>query len=154
MSAKVRSVWETLKKRGMALKTFGKISSEAWEFIARVVLPLPEYEFLLYCKDGEWKLWEWCKNNYSSWTHNCGIRAPPVAARKTKDADSILNGSKLLRMETPDSEGDNIVDNSVDNIRSNTGGEDLDEDDNDDKEDDNEEMPSPPKRQTVCRYPE
>ena len=147
MSAKVRSVWETLKKRGMAPKTFSKISSEAWEFITRVVLPLPEYEFLLYCKDGEWKLWEWCKNNYSSWTRNCDIRAPPVAARKTEDADSILNGSKLLRMETPDSEGDN----SVDNIGSKTGGDDLDEDDNDDEEDDDEDMPPPPEGQMVCR---
>ena len=70
-----------------------------------------------------------------------------MAARKTKDADSILNRSKLLRMETPDSEGDN----SVDNIGSKTGGDDLDEDDNDDAEDDDEDMAPPPEGQMVCR---
>ena len=76
MSSKIRSVWESLERRGMAPLTFGKISSEAWEFIAQVVLPLPEFEFLLYCSDSEWKLKEWCKINYSSWTRNHGLRQP------------------------------------------------------------------------------
>ena len=65
-----------------------------------------------------------------------------MAARKTEDADSILHRSKLLRIEMPDSEGDNIVDN----IRSKTGGDNLDKDDNDDEEDDDEEMPPPPRK--------
>ena len=53
MSSKIWSVWESLERHRMAPQTFGKISSEAWEFIARVVLPLPEFEFLLYYSDSE-----------------------------------------------------------------------------------------------------
>ena len=56
MSSKICLVWESLERHRMAPQTFGKISSEAWEFIARVVLPLSEFEFPLYCSDGEWKL--------------------------------------------------------------------------------------------------
>lgn len=146
MSAKVRSVWESLKKRGMAPKMFGKITSEAWEFLTRVVLPLPEYEFLLYCEDGEWKLREWCKDNYSSWTRNCGLRQPVES--KTESADEILNSSKLLRMDTP--EGDSKL--SADNLKSKTGSEDseeLEEDDGDSSSDDDDDEP-PPARQKVC----
>src|ERR1700691_4066222 len=72
MSMKVRSVWETLKKRRLAPKTFGKMTSKAWEFLACAVLTIPKFEFLLYCDDGHWKLKEWCKQNYSSWTRNRG----------------------------------------------------------------------------------
>ena len=73
MSSKIWSVWESLERHRMVPQTFGKTSSKAWEFIARVVLPLPEFEFLLYCSDSEWKLKEWCKVNYSSWTRNHGL---------------------------------------------------------------------------------
>ena len=144
MSSKIRSVWESLERCRMAPPTFGKISSEAWEFIARVVLPLPEFEFLLYCSDGEWKLKEWCKINYSSWTRNHGLRQPQ--ARKTESVEDILDSSKLLRMDTPDGEL------SADNIRSKNGSENNEEDDDDDSssEDEDDEMAPPPVRQQVC----
>ena len=50
MSSKICSVWESLERHRMAPQTFGKISSEAWEFITHVVLPLPEFEFLLFAQ--------------------------------------------------------------------------------------------------------
>lgn len=50
---------------------------------------------LLYCNNGHWKLKEWCKQNYSSWTHNNGIQ---LVKESVKD---MLNNSKLLCMETP-----------------------------------------------------
>lgn len=146
MSSKIRSVWESLERRRMAPQTFGKISSEAWEFIARVVLPLPEFEFLLYCSDGEWKLKEWCKINYSSWTRNHGIRQPQV--KKTESVEAILDNSNLLRMDTPDGEL------RKHNIGCKNASDDSSEDDNnnDSSEDDNDvaEPPPPIVRQQVC----
>ena len=148
MSSKIRSVWESLDRRGMAPQTFGKISSEAWEFIARMVLPLPEFQFLLYCSDGEWKLKEWCKTNYSSWTRNHGLRQPQ--AKKTETVDDILNSAKLLRMETP------VEELNADVIRSKNRSQDNEEDNGDDSssddQDDDDETPPPPPhtRLPVC----
>ncbi|KAN0134644.1 hypothetical protein V8E53_007429 [Lactarius tabidus] len=71
--------------------------SEALEFLWHSVLPVPELEFLLYCDDGHWKLKERCKQNYSSWARNHGIRLPA----KTESIDNVLNNTKLLCMDTP-----------------------------------------------------
>ena len=164
MSNKIRQAWESLKKCGMAPKTFGKISSEAWEFLARAILPISNLEFLLYCTDGQWKLREWCKHNYSSWTRNSGIRSPPV--KKAENIDNILDNSKLLRMDTPsdldvsadgarptsgsdDDDEDEDADDKSDKDRSDNNNDD-DEDEDDDKDDEDEEeeeeeiAPSPP----------
>jgi hypothetical protein len=143
MSVEIRSVWETLARRKIAPKTFGKISSEAWEFLACVILP--KFKFLLYCDDSQWKLKEWCKQNYSSWTHNRGIRPPP--AKKTETVDNILNNSKLLQMNTPASLDDNsFADNSESTGGRDNTGEDTDDEDNDEDED----APCSPSRQQVC----
>jgi hypothetical protein len=144
MSSKICEVWESLERRRMAPKTFGKISSEAWEFIARVALPLLEFEFLLYCSDGEWKLKEWCKTNYSLWTCNHSLRQ--LQAKKTENVEDILNSSKLLRMDTPEGEL------SADNLGSKTGSEDSKEEDDDDSssEDKDDKMAPSPVRQQVC----
>lgn len=129
----------------MAPLTFGKISSEAWEFIARMVLPLPEFEFLRYCSDSKWKLKEWCKINYSSWTHNHGIRQSQV--KKTENVEDVLNNLKLHRMDTPKGEL------NVDNIGSKHGSKDSEEDnDNSSSEDEDDEAKTAPLpvRQQVC----
>ena len=158
MSNKICQAWESLKKCGMVPKTFGKILSEAWEFLACTVLPNSNLEFLLYCTDGQWKLREWCKHNYYSWTRNSGIRTPLV--KKAESIDSILNDSKLLRMDTPLD-----LDVSADSARPMSGSDDdkeyedvddksdradMDEDkDKDDDEDEDEEeeiAPSPPRQ--------
>ncbi|KAN0138282.1 hypothetical protein V8E53_003745 [Lactarius tabidus] len=97
LSSEVRVVWLSLNGRGMAPTMFSKMSSEALEFLWRSVLPVPELEFLLYCDDGHWKLKEWCKQNYSSWARNHGIRLPA----KTESIDDVLNNTKLLHMDTP-----------------------------------------------------
>ena len=146
MSSKIWSVWESLERHRMAPQTFGKISSEAWEFIARVILLLPEFEFLLYCSDGEWKLKEWCKVNYSSWTRNHGLRQPQT--KKSESVDDILDCSNLLRMDTPEDELKAV------NNGSKIGIEDSERENNDDNssddEDDEDEMPPPLVIQQVC----
>ncbi len=125
MSTEVRMAWQSLHKRKMAPKTFGKISTEAWEFIARSVLPNPKLEFLLYCDDGQWKLKEWCKQNYSSWTRNQGLRPPAV--KNTESVDDILNNTKLIRMK------DSNADNNGEDSDEDSEDSDSDEDDEDDK---------------------
>ena len=144
MSSKIRSIWESLERRGMAPLTFGKISSEAWEFIAHMILPLPEFKFLHYCLDSEWKLKEWCKINYSSWTRNHGIRQSQV--KKTENVEDVLNSSKLLRMDTPHGKL------NMDNIGSKHESENSEEDNDDSglKDEDDEAKTAPlPVRQQV-----
>ena len=84
--------------RGMDPPQYGKMSSKALKFVARLILPEPEFEFLLYCDDGHWKLKEWCRLSYSLWTHNCKIWPPPV---KKETAHNALNNTTLIRMDTP-----------------------------------------------------
>ena len=97
LSFKARSLWMTLKEQGKAPRTFGKMSSGAWEFFLRMMVTDPDFEFLRWCDDGEWKLREWAMQNYSSWTYNMGLRAKKNTQSKTED-DSTLNDSSLIRM--------------------------------------------------------
>ena len=149
MSSKVQLVWVSLQRRKMAPQTFGMISSEAWEFLARAVLPLQEFEFLLYCNNGQWKLKEWCKDNYSSWTRNHGLRPPPVKKIENMD-DNILNNPKLLQMESP-SESSLGGDVSTGNSGAMDQIENSDEEDNGKHASDEEyaEVPIPRARQQV-----
>ena len=73
LSMKIHSVWLSLHSHGITPKTFSKMSSEALEFLLQSILPLLEFKYILYCDNGHWKLKEWCKQNYSSWTRNNGI---------------------------------------------------------------------------------
>ena len=108
-----------------------------------MVLPLPEFEFLRYCSDSEWKLKEWCKINYSLWTRNHGIQHSQV--KKTENVEDVLNSSKLLRMDTPDGEL------NMDNIGSKHESEDSEEDNNDsgseDEDDEAKTAPLPVRQQ-------
>jgi hypothetical protein len=128
LSSEVRVVWLSLNGRGMAPTMFSKMSSEALEFLWRSVLPVPELEFLLYCDDGHWKLKEWCKQNYSSWARNHGIRLPA----KTESIDDVLNNTKLLHMDTPAShEGEVSADEMEEDSNEKDDSEDSDSDDDD-----------------------
>jgi hypothetical protein len=97
LSFKARSLWATLKEEGRAPKTFGKISSSAWDFFLRTMVADPDFSFLRWCDDGEWKLREWATQNYSSWAYNVGLRAKKNTQPKIKD-DRALNDSTLIRM--------------------------------------------------------
>ena len=99
LSCKARSLWMTLKEQGTAPKTFSKISSNSWEFFLRVVVANPDFEFLRWCDDGEWKLREWATQNYSSWALNARLRdkTRKQTQPKIKD-DNALNDSSLIRM--------------------------------------------------------
>lgn len=103
LSFDARGLWTTLMEENRAPKTFSKMSSSAWEFFSRTLLANPDHAFLRWCDDGQWKLREWAKQNYSSWTLNIGLRQKKP--KKTTDGqntktkkDDILDDPGLLHM--------------------------------------------------------
>jgi hypothetical protein len=52
----------------------------------------PEFEFILLCEGGEWKLRQWLIDLYSSWTHVMGLRTVKPKAKE-------LNNPGLIWMD-------------------------------------------------------
>ena len=93
MSVKARMTWEELLKKGMAPVTFCKITKAAWEFYWYSMAAYPEFDFIMLCKNGEWKLRQWSIDSYSSWTRTSGVRI--VNPPKAED----LNNPTLIQMD-------------------------------------------------------
>lgn len=108
LSQKVHSLWQSLRALGFAPKTWGKITSIAWEYYARSMLSEPGLEFLRLCDDGQWKLKEWTQLNYSPWTKRNGIRE--ARPKKEPGEDNPLNNEDLIQMEPGDEEAPEDVD--------------------------------------------
>ena len=106
LSVTARVAWISLMERDWAPPSFCRISHEAWEFFASVVLNEAELDFLLLCDDGKWKLREWSKQNYSSWAGSVGLREKNIGAKKgnataeEKVAVDALDHPDLIRMKT------------------------------------------------------
>lgn len=109
LSQKARGVWEDLLNEGHAPKTWGKISSVAWEYYARNVLNEPGLEFLRFCEEGQWKLREWSQLNYSGWAKRRGIRGARANPKK-EATDKPLDDTDLIRMEPIDGEEQDDID--------------------------------------------
>lgn len=99
LSQKARENWETLIDHGYAPKTWGQISSIAWEFYARSMLNEPGLEFLRLCDDGQWKLREWTQLNYSGWAKRKGIREGRISVKKDAEDSNSLDDEDLIQME-------------------------------------------------------
>ena len=105
MSQKARSYWALLLEYDQAPKTWGKITSIAWEYYARSMLNEPGLEYLRLCKDGQWKLHRWTHLNYSGWAKRHGVREG--CAKQTQGGSEqaqTLEDQDLIRMEPRDSE--------------------------------------------------
>lgn len=108
LSFAARVAWLSLLKMKWAPPTFCRMSYEAWDFYAGVMLNDPDFEYLLYCDDAKWKLREWSKQNYSSWSGTVGIREKNVGSKKTnlkaegKMDPSALDDPGLIRMKADD----------------------------------------------------
>ena len=100
LSQKAHTLWQSLYTMGCALRTWGKITSLAWEYYARSMLNEPGLEFLRLCDDGQWKLREWTQLNYSPWAKRNGIR--DVRPKKEPGGDNPLNNGDLIQMEPKD----------------------------------------------------
>lgn len=109
LSQKARGVWETLLANDLAPKTWGKLTSTAWDYYARVMLNEPGLEFLQLCDDGQWKLKEWSQRNYSGWAGNRGIRPK---RKKPKSDNDDLSDEKLIQMDPSDEQEDVLDDGS------------------------------------------
>ena len=69
-------------ERDWAPPLFCRISHEAWEFFASIMLNEAKLDFLLLCDNGKWKLRKWSKQNYSSWAGNVRLTEKNVSAKK------------------------------------------------------------------------
>ena len=117
LSFQARSLWASLKEGGRAPRTFGKMSSSAWELFLRMLVSDPGFAFLRWCDDGEWKLREWSSQNYSSWAYNVGLRTRGKRSGLPKtEGDDVLDDSGLIRMspgscqQKTDSDADEVLD--------------------------------------------
>lgn len=105
LSFDARARWFTLLEQKRAPSIFSRLSGRSWEFFSRSILSDPNHAFLRWCNDGQWKLREWCTQNYSSWALNAGLRQKKPKKPKTEGSDNdILDDTKLIRMQ--DNEGD------------------------------------------------
>lgn len=102
LSQRAHSLWQSLHTLGFAPRTWGKITSIAWEYYARSMLNEPGLEFLRLCDDGQWKLREWTQLNYSPWAKRNRIRE--ARPKKEPEDDNPLNNEELIQMEPSDEE--------------------------------------------------
>jgi hypothetical protein len=75
-----------------------------------MMLKEPGLSFLWLCDDGQWKLQEWSKLNYSTWSGRNGVH--PVQTRKNKidkKVESPLDQKDLIQID-PEAEEDGTED--------------------------------------------
>ncbi|KAI9442576.1 hypothetical protein H4582DRAFT_2096493 [Lactarius indigo] len=106
LSRRARMIWMELGDVGLAPPTFGQITNIAWDFYWRSILAYPEFQFLLLCDDGMWKLRQWSTRSYSTWALNHGVRE---AKPKTAGA---LDNPELIQMDPIGDEDSDKVGNS------------------------------------------
>ena len=102
LSQKAHSLWQSLHSLGATPRTWGKITSIAWEYYAQSMLNEPGLEFLRLCDDSQWKLKEWTQTSYSPWAKRNGIRE--ARPKKEPGEDDSLNNEDLIQMEPIDEE--------------------------------------------------
>ncbi|KAI9440360.1 hypothetical protein H4582DRAFT_2210601 [Lactarius indigo] len=93
LSQRARMIWMELNNVDLAPPTFGQFTNIAWDFYWRSILAYPEFQFLLLCDDGMWKLRQWSTRSYSTWALNHGVRE---AKPKTAGA---LDNPELIQMD-------------------------------------------------------
>ena len=108
LSQKAHSLWQLLHVSGYAPRTWGKITSVAWEYYARSMLNTPGLKFLRLCNDSQWKLKEWTQLSYSPWAKRNGVREG--CPKKEPGEDSPLNNEDLIQMEPGKEEVPEYVD--------------------------------------------
>ena len=97
LSQKAHTLWQSLHVSGYAPRTWGKITSVAWEYYAHSILNTPGLEFLHLCDDGRWKLKEWTQLSYSPWAKRNRVREG--RPKKEPEEDNPLDNEDLIQME-------------------------------------------------------
>jgi hypothetical protein len=111
LSQKVRSLREDLLEQRYAPRTWGKIANVAWEYYSQTMLKEPGLSFLQLCDDGQWKLQEWSKLNYSTWSRRNGVHPVQTHKNKTdKKIESPLDQKDLIQIDPEADENDGTKD--------------------------------------------
>lgn len=92
---RMRNLWATLSKHGLAPTTWSDADSLAVSFVDSAILNEPRFHYLRLCDDN-WKLKYWITKNYPSWARN--HLSPNGATKAKKDA---LDNESLIRI-SPD----------------------------------------------------
>ncbi|KAH9169046.1 hypothetical protein EDB89DRAFT_1908880 [Lactarius sanguifluus] len=100
LSQKARMVWFELDDVGLTPPTFGQMTKIAWDFFWHSMVAYPEFQFLLLCKGGEWKLRQWSIKSYSGWAAIHGVREVKPKATDT------LDGLNLIELDPEDKDSD------------------------------------------------
>ena len=66
---KIRSLWTTLGKHGLAPMVWSEADSLAVRFVDSAMLNDPRFHYLRLCDDN-WKFKHWMSKNYPSWVRN------------------------------------------------------------------------------------
>ena len=105
---KMRSLWATLRKHGLAPTVWSKADSFTVRFVDSAILNDPRFHYLQLCNDN-WKLKYWISKNYPSWVRNHLISDTTVKAK----AEALDNQNLLKISESPEpSEPDQLHTNS------------------------------------------
>ena len=110
MSQKARRVMGALRDYGRLPQQWSDAKQEAYGYYCTTMLSDPDFSFLRFCDDGEWKLQEWTTRLFPSWARKLHAekgeeRKIPRRRRKKLKTD-ILEDPKLLTIEL---EEDKIV---------------------------------------------
>jgi len=103
---KMRSLWATLRKHGLAPMVWSEADSFAVRFVDSAILNDPRFHYLGLCDDN-WKLKYWISKNYPSWVRNHLISDATVKAKA-----EALDNENLLKISPEPSEPDQLDTNS------------------------------------------
>jgi hypothetical protein len=97
---KLRSLWATLRKHGLAPMVWSEADSFAVNFIDSSILNDPRFHYLGLCDDN-WKLKYWISKNYPSWVRNHLISDTTVKLEPKAEA---VDNENLLKISPEPSE--------------------------------------------------
>lgn len=100
---KMRSLWATLGKYGLAPMVWSEADSLAVRFIDSAILNESRFHYLRLCDDN-WKLKHWISKNYPSW-----VRNHIIPDRLAKAKDEALDNKKLLKITPEPSDNENLL---------------------------------------------
>ena len=101
---KMRSLWATLGKHGLAPMVWSEADSLAVRFVDSAILNDPRFYYLRLCDDN-WKLKHWISKNYPSSVRNHLV---PDGAAKAK-REEALNNESLLKITPEPSDNENLI---------------------------------------------
>lgn len=116
---KMRSLWATLSKHGMAPTVWSEADSLAVTFIDSAMLNDPRFNYLRLCDDN-WKLKHWISKNYPSW-----VRNHLTSDTNAKTKEEVLDNPSLLKISPEPSEPDHSYMKSCGESSDTLGSEDM-----------------------------